>query len=97
VTRLENGPPVGYPIQFRVSGEHVDQVRALARQVMDKVRANPHVTNVNLDWDEPSKVVRLHVDQQRARALGVNSAALSKFLSGSLSGLHVSTYREATS
>jgi multidrug efflux pump len=94
VTRLENGPPVGYPIQFRVSGEHVDQVRALARQVMGKVRANPHVTNVNLDWDEPSKVVRLHVDQQRARALGVNSAALSKFLSGSLSGLHVSTYRE---
>src|SRR6476619_2158909 len=94
VTRLENGPPVGYPIQFRVSGEHIDQVRALARQVMDKVGANPHVTNVNLDWDEPSKVVRLHVDQQRARALGVNSAALSKFLSGSLSGLHVSTYRE---
>jgi multidrug efflux pump len=94
VTRLENGPPVGYPIQFRVSGEHVDQVRALARQVMAKVRANPHVTNVNLDWDEPSKVVRMHIDQQRARALGVSSAALSKFLSGSLSGLHVSTYRE---
>ncbi|WP_166209184.1 efflux RND transporter permease subunit, partial [Cognatiluteimonas telluris] len=94
VTRLENGPPVGYPIQFRVSGEHVDQVRALARQVMAKVAANPHVTNVNLDWDEPSKVVRMHIDQQRARALGVSSAALSKFLSGSLSGLHVSTYRE---
>ncbi|MFL6592000.1 MAG: efflux RND transporter permease subunit [Luteimonas sp.] len=94
VTRLENGPPVGYPIQFRVSGEHVDQVRALARRVMDKVRANPHVTNVNLDWDEPSKVVRMHIDQQRARALGVSSAALSRFLSGSLSGLHVSTYRE---
>src|SRR6476659_5823174 len=94
VTRLENGPPVGYPIQFRVSGEHIDQVRAIARQVMDKVRANPHVTNVNLDWDEPSKVVRMHIDQQRARALGVSSAALSKFLSGALSGLHVSTYRE---
>jgi multidrug efflux pump len=94
VTRLENGPPVGYPIQFRVSGEHVDQVRALARQVMAKVAANPHVTNVNLDWDEPSKVVRLRIDQQRARALGVSSAQLSSFLSGSLSGLHVSTYRE---
>ncbi len=70
VTRLENGPPVGYPIQFRVSGEHIDQVRELARQVMGKVRANQHVTNVNLDWDEPSKVVRLHIDQQRARVLG---------------------------
>ncbi|HZV24346.1 MAG TPA: efflux RND transporter permease subunit, partial [Luteimonas sp.] len=94
VTRLENGPPVGYPIQFRVSGEHVDQVRVLARQVMAQVQANPHVTNVNLDWDEPSKVVRLRIDQQRARALGISSAQLASFLSGSLSGLHVSTYRE---
>ncbi|WP_271680542.1 efflux RND transporter permease subunit [Thermomonas mangrovi] len=94
VTRLENGPPVGYPVQFRVSGEHIDRVRVLARQVEAKVRENPNVTNVNLDWDEPSKVVRLVVDQDRARALGVSSAALAKFLSGSLSGLHVSTYRE---
>ncbi len=94
VTRLENGPPVGYPIQFRISGEHIDRVRALAHQVAGKVRANPHVANVNLDWDEPSKVVRLQIDQDRARALGVSSEQLSKFLSGSLSGLHVSTYRE---
>jgi multidrug efflux pump len=94
VTRLENGPPVGYPIQFRVSGEHIDRVRALARQVADQVRANPHVANVNLDWDEPSKVVRLQIQQDRARALGVSSANLAHFLAGSLSGLHVSTYRE---
>ncbi|MCA1713832.1 MAG: efflux RND transporter permease subunit [Gammaproteobacteria bacterium] len=94
VTRLENGPPVGYPLQFRVSGEHVDRVRALARQVEARVRANPHVTNVNLDWDEPSKVVRLHIDQDRARALGVSSGQLANFLAGTLSGLHVSTYRE---
>src|SRR5688572_7105611 len=94
VTRLENGPPVGYPVQFRVSGEHIDQVRAIAKQVEAKVRANPHVANVNLDWDEPSKVVRLEIDQDRARALGVTSSQLSKFVSGSLSGLHVSTYRE---
>ncbi|MFS8063337.1 MAG: efflux RND transporter permease subunit, partial [Luteimonas sp.] len=94
VTRLENGPPVGYPIQFRVSGEHVDRVQAIAHLVADKVRANAHVSNVNLDWDEPSKVVRLVIDQDRARALGVSSAQLAKFLSGSLSGLHVSTYRE---
>ncbi|HVI25235.1 MAG TPA: efflux RND transporter permease subunit [Xanthomonadaceae bacterium] len=94
VTRLENGPPVGYPIQFRVSGEHIDRVRALAREVADKVRANPHVTNVNLDWDEPSKVVRLVIDQDRARALGVSSEQVAHFLSGALSGLQVSTYRE---
>jgi multidrug efflux pump len=94
VTRLENGPPVGYPIQFRVSGEHIDRVRAIAKQVRAKVLQNPHVANVNLDWDEPSKVVRLVIDQDRARALGVSSEQLSRFLSGSLSGLHVSTYRE---
>jgi len=94
VTRLENGPPVGYPLQFRVSGEHIDRVRALARQVEARVRANPNVANVNLDWDEPSKVVRLEIDQDRARVLGVSSAGLAKFLSSSLSGQHVSTYRE---
>ena len=94
VTRLENGPPVGYPVQFRVSGEHVDRVRAIAAQVAQKVRANPHVTNVNLDWDEPSKVVRLRIDQDRARVLGISSQQLAHFLSGSLSGLRVSTYRE---
>ncbi|HJW46771.1 MAG TPA: efflux RND transporter permease subunit, partial [Lysobacter sp.] len=94
VTRLENGPPVGYPVQFRVSGEHVDRVRAIAKRVEAKVRANPNVANVNLDWDEPSKVVKLVLDQDRARALGVSSAQLANFLSGSLSGLNVSTYRE---
>ena len=94
VTRLENGPPVGYPIQFRVSGEHIDRVQALARRVEAKVRENPHVANVNLDWEEPSKAVRLRVDQERARALGVSTQQLSLFLAGQLSGLHVSTYRE---
>jgi multidrug efflux pump len=94
VLRLENGPPVGFPIQFRVSGEHIDEVRRLAREVAAKVRANPNVDNVNLDWDEPSKVVRLAIDQDRARALGVSSAQLAQFLRGSLSGTTVSTFRE---
>ena len=94
VTRLENGPPVGYPIQFRIAGEHIDRVQALAQQVAAQVRSNPDVTNVNLDWDEPSKVVRLKIDQDRARALGVSSADVSHFLTSSLTGLRVSTYRE---
>ncbi len=94
VTRLETGPPVGYPVQLRVSGEHVERVRAIAREVAERVRANPHTTNVNLDWDEPSKVVRLVIDQDRARALGVSSQQVAHFLSGSLSGLRVSVYRE---
>ncbi|MGE8390938.1 efflux RND transporter permease subunit [Pseudomonas sp. BIGb0427] len=94
VSRLENGPPVGYPVQFRVSGEHIQEVRALARQVADKIRENPHVLNVHLDWEEPSKVVRLNIDQDRARALGASTADLSRFLQGSLTGAAVSQYRE---
>jgi multidrug efflux pump len=94
ISRLENGPPVGYPVQFRVSGEHIDEVRQLARQVAAKVRDNPHVTNVHLDWEEPSKVVRMNIDQERARALGVSTADLSRFLQSSLTGSPVSQYRE---
>ncbi|WP_426141285.1 efflux RND transporter permease subunit [Pseudomonas sp. DWP3-1-2] len=94
VTRLENGPPVGYPIQFRISGEHIDEVRTLARQVAAKVRENVHVANVHLDWEEPSKVVFLNIDQDRARALGVTTASLSSFLRSSLTGSSVSQYRE---
>ncbi|MGE8414109.1 MAG: efflux RND transporter permease subunit [Pseudomonas sp.] len=94
VTRLENGPPVGYPVQFRVTGEHIEEVRALARKVAAKVRDNPHVANVHLDWEEPSKVVYLNIDQDRARALGVSTANLSKFLQSSLIGSTVSQYRE---
>ncbi|WP_028239926.1 efflux RND transporter permease subunit [Stutzerimonas azotifigens] len=94
VTRLENGPPVGYPVQFRVTGEHIDVVRGLAREVAEKVRDNPHVANVHLDWQEPSKVVWLDVDQERARALGVDTAQLSQFLQRTFTGTRVSQFRE---
>ncbi|MFG0379445.1 efflux RND transporter permease subunit [Pseudomonas sp. zbq_18] len=94
VSRLENGPPVGFPIQFRISGEHISEVRDYARQVAAKVRENPHVTNVHLNWEEPSKVVYLNIDQERARALGVSSADLSRFLQSSLTGSSVSQFRE---
>ena len=94
VARLENGPPVGYPLQFRVSGEHIPQVRELARRVAEHVRDNPHTQNVHLDWEEPSKVVRLNVDQNRARTLGITTAELSTALQASLSGVAVSQYRE---
>ncbi|RMO19953.1 hypothetical protein ALQ47_03359 [Pseudomonas cichorii] len=94
VTRLENGPPVGYPVQFRVTGEHIEVVRDLARKVREKVRENPHVSNVHLDWEEPSKVVHLNIDQDRARALGVTTADISAFLRNSLTGSSVSQFRE---
>ncbi len=94
ITRLENGPPVGYPVQFRITGEHITQVRELARQVAAVVRNNPHVSNVHLDWEEPSKVVYLQIDQDRARAMGVSTASVSQFLRGALSGASVGQFRE---
>ncbi|WHI45649.1 efflux RND transporter permease subunit [Microbulbifer sp. VAAF005] len=94
VSRLENGPPVGYPVQFRLSGEHIREVRGLAREVAERLRDNPQVTNVHLDWEEPSKSINLNIDQDRARAMGVNSATLSQALQSSLTGITVSQYRE---
>ena len=98
VTRLENSPPVGYPVQFRVSGEHIDRVRALAKQVEAKVRENPNVTNVNLDWDEPRQGrAPGRGPGPRARAGRELSAALAKFLSGSLSACTSAPTARATS
>ena len=94
VVRLENGPPVGYPVQFRISGEDIATVRENARKVADVMRKNPILRNVNLDWEEPSKVVHLTIDQERARVLGVSSQDLANFLQSSLSGVPVTYYRE---
>lgn len=94
VTRLENGPPVGFPIQFRVSGEHVPTVRKIARQIRDVMRENENISNAHLDWEEPSKVIRLVLDQDRARVLGVSSQDLADFLRSSISGSRITQYRE---
>src|SRR5207253_4453046 len=66
VVRLEFGPPVGFPVQFRVVGPDPATVRAIAHQVRDIVRRTPHARDAQLEWDEPSKVVRRQVDQDRA-------------------------------
>jgi multidrug efflux pump len=94
VSRLENGPPVGFPIQFRVSGEHIGDLRRIAREIAAKVRENPAVSNVHLNWEEPSKVVYLNIDQERARALGVSTRDVSQLLRSQLTGSSVSQYRE---
>jgi multidrug efflux pump len=94
VLRLENGPPVGYPVQFRVSGEDIPTVRRIARKVAEVMRAHGSTRNAHLDWEEPSKVVRLVIDQDRARVLGVSSLEVATFLQGALVGTPVSVYRE---
>jgi len=95
VSRLENGPPVGFPVQFRVSGDDIVKVKAYARKVMGVMLANPQLANVQFDWDEPTKAIRLVVDQNKARVLGVSSQDLAVFLNNSVSGFSVTSYREA--
>ncbi|CAN7661142.1 efflux RND transporter permease subunit [Paraburkholderia hospita] len=95
LSRLENGPPVGYPVQFRVSGDDIATVRSIAERVAATMRANPGTANVQFDWDEPAeRSVRFEVDQKKARELGVTSADVSSFLAMTLSGYTVTQYRE---
>jgi multidrug efflux pump len=94
VSRLENGPPVGFPVQFRVSGEDLARVREIAQQVMGVVRAERAVANAQFDSDEPTKAIRLAVDQNKARVLGFSSQDLAAFLNTSVSGLSVTYVRE---
>jgi len=94
VARLENGPPVGFPVQFRVSGDDVGRVRSIAREVRAVMEADPDLVNVQFDWDEPSKVVRLAIDQDKARLLGLSSQDIALFLNTSVSGVVVTQYRE---
>ena len=94
VLRLENGPPVGFPIQFRVSGENLAELRKVAEQVASVMRANPHVKDVNFDWNEMGKSVRLEIDQDRARALGVSSHDLSNSVNSMLAGSAITQVRD---
>ncbi|MBT0962304.1 efflux RND transporter permease subunit [Denitromonas iodatirespirans] len=96
VKRLENGPPVGYPVQYRVSGPEVDTLRRISHQVADRMRAHEALSNVHLDWEAPSKIVRLRIDQEKARLLGLSSAQIAAFLDTSLHGMAVTQFREGT-
>ena len=94
ILRLENGPPVGYPVQFRVSGDDLTVLRATAEKVAGVMRADPKLNNVNFDWNERSKAIRLEIDQDKARALNVSTQDLSGFLATSINGTTVTYLRE---
>ena len=74
VTRLELGPPVGFPVQFRVVGPDTQKVRAIAREVEAVVASSPKVRDVQLDWNDPVRTLRVDLDQDKARALGLAPA-----------------------
>jgi multidrug efflux pump subunit AcrB len=96
VDRLNFGPPVGFPVQFRVVGTDVLKVREIADQVRSIMRENPNTVDVQFDWNEQVKHVRLAVDQDRARAFGLNQQDISQTLQTLLSGVTISEYREGT-
>lgn len=91
---LKTGPSDPYQIMLRVTGHEHDKVREIAVQVMDRLAVNPIITEVNLDWNEKSKVLRLAVDQDKARMLGIDSQTLATNLQSLLSGSTISEFRE---
>ena len=94
VKLLPNGPPVPYPVQFRVVGPEVSQVRAWADEAKAVLRANPGMRGVNDNWNEQVKVLRLEVDQDKARALGVTSQSIAQASRTLLSGTPIGQYRD---
>jgi len=94
VKLLPNGPPVPYPVQFRVIGTEPAQLRAHADEVKAVLRENANMRGVNDNWNESVKVIRLEVDQAKARALGVTSQAIAQASKTMFSGTTVGQYRE---
>ena len=94
VDRFNFGPPVGFPVQFRVIGPDANQVRDIAYQVRDVMRQNPNLKDVQLDWNEQSPYLKLVVDQDRARALGLTPQDVAQALSMLISGAPVTTIRD---
>jgi len=96
VLRLDFGPPVGFPVQFRVVGQDPQVVRQLANRVREIMRQNPSAVDVNLEWEEPAKTIQVKIDQDRARLLGLSPQEIELGLQTLLSGSTVSFYREGT-
>ena len=94
ISPLELGPPVGWPLKFRISGPDPMKVREIAQNFASLLGKTPNARNINFDWNEPSKVVRVEVDQDRARALGISSQALSQTINAVLSGTTVTQLRD---
>jgi multidrug efflux pump subunit AcrB len=96
VQPLALGPPIDWPIQYRVSGSNVTEVRRIAGLVADTVRGNAHTRLVNFDWNELSKAVRIEVDQDKARQLGLSSQQVADAINTTLSGRTVTHLRDDT-
>ena len=94
ISALELGPPVGWPLQYRVSGATPDGVRDAAFLVAQTIGQNPNTRLINFDWNEPMKSLRIQVDQDRVRQLGVSSKSLAEALNAVTSGMVVTEVRD---
>ncbi len=91
---LQTGPSSDYPVMLRISGPNHEKVRMIAGQVRDRMAANPHLANINQNWNEKSKVMHLSINQDKARVLGVDSQTLSASLQALVSGTTIGEFRE---
>ena len=94
VKLLPNGPPVPYPVQFRVSGDDVAKVRGIADQVKLIMRKNPNAIGVNDNWNESVKVLRIDLDQDKLRAAGISSQSVMRAANTILTGTTIGQYQE---
>ncbi|GFM87493.1 ACR family transporter [Pseudomonas cichorii] len=94
VQPLEMGPPVGRPLQYRVSGENIDKVRQHAIELATLLGKNPHVGEVIYDWNEPGKVLRIDINQDKARQLGLSSEDVAQLMNSVVSGSSVTQVRD---
>ena len=91
---IQTGPSNPYPVMLRISGPGHEQVRQIAGQVRERMAANPHLDNINQNWNEKSKVLHLRINQDKARLLGMDSATLAGNLQAMISGTTVAEFRE---
>jgi multidrug efflux pump subunit AcrB len=94
VSTLGLGPPVSWPVQYRVSGPDLSEVRDIAMQLAGIMATNSGVRKVNFDWMEPARMVRIRVDQDQARLLGLSSQAIATVLNSVVSGTPVTQVRD---
>lgn len=92
--RTPLGPPVAYPIQFRVTGPDPVRLKAIGEQVAARVRADPATLDTHPDWGERSPALRIEVDQDKARAIGLSSGQIARAIGGAVSGTTIGTFRE---
>jgi multidrug efflux pump subunit AcrB len=94
IAPLELGPPVGWPVQYRVSGPDHDEVNRIARQLAQTVAANRNTRQINYDWMEPARQLRILIDQDQARQIGVSTASIAASLDRAISGSSVTQVRD---